>query len=242
MSAVAEPRPVEIFAGILAEWLSAFTMPQELAGEMADACADGAPWPAAVAGVAARRAGWAEPEAVAWGIAVGAVAGALEAARRSLEPVPPAGRPAEGPALSLLAADGLVAGAHEALSSLPPERLAVAMAALGEVVGDGGPWRGLAPGGSRPAWPAAMALALAPAAREDPAGPWGELAEAWREAAEEPDGLPGDLRALWDHPGADRADRELLQAAADALAGRPDGGEDDLEADLEDDPYESEEE
>ncbi|HUP20704.1 MAG TPA: hypothetical protein VM778_12225, partial [Gemmatimonadota bacterium] len=151
MTAPAEPRPVESFAGILADWLSAFTVPQELAGEMADACAAGAPWAAGVAGVAARRAGWREPEAVAWGIAAGAVAGALEAARRSLEPAPAGVRAADGPALSLLAADGLIAAAHEALSSLSPDRLAAAMAALEEALGVGGPWRGLSPHWPRPA-------------------------------------------------------------------------------------------
>lgn len=213
-----EPRQVEAFGEILADWLSAFTVPQPLAGEMADACAAGAPWPAGVAGVAARRAGWAEPEALAWGIAVGAMAGALEAARRSLAPAAAGGRPAEGPALSLLAADGLVAGAHEALSSLPPDRLSIALGALEEALGNGGPWRGLSPNWPRPAWPAAMALALAPMAEEDPAGHWAGWAEAWRTACAEPEADAAELADHWNAPAADPADRALMKAAARAAS------------------------
>ncbi|MDX1660795.1 MAG: hypothetical protein R3326_03300 [Gemmatimonadota bacterium] len=184
--AQARPRPVEILDRALADWLSAFTVPGELAGEMADACAAGAEWPGAVAAVAAREADWEDAHAMAWGIAVGAQAGALEAARRSLETeagVNPAERPrpADGPATSLLASDALVAGAHEALSSLSPDRLAEALEMMERVFGGGGPWCGVASGRSESA--AALGLALLPLGDRRPSGELAELVEAARERA-----------------------------------------------------------
>jgi hypothetical protein len=242
----APPAAVDTFAEALASWLSAFTMPQELSAEMASACSAGAPWAAALAGTSVKRAGWPESEALAWGIAIGALAGALEAARRSLEaneereedaaegeseaegaagqqdgePV----RTAAGPALPLLASDGLVAGAHEALSSLEPARLALAFDALAGTFGDGGPWRHLAAGWPRPAWPALVACGLTPAAAEDPDGPWHDLAEAWRGAFEGPGPRPAS--PIDAHPAADRDTAELLEFAARA-ASRPGAGGDD---------------
>jgi hypothetical protein len=207
------PAAVESFAESLAEWLSSFTVPQELAAEMADACAAGAPWAAALAGTSVRRAGWDEREALAWGIAIGALAGALEAARRSL--AAQAGtRAADGPALPLLAADGLIAAAHEALASLDPERLEVAMSALAGAFADGGPWRRIDASRPRPAWPCVVACGLAAAAEDDPDGPWWDLAQAWdREEADE---------ARWSHPAADAETRELFAEAA-AAAGSSTG-------------------
>lgn len=239
----APPAAVDAFAEALASWLSAFTMPQELSAEMASACAVGSPWAAALAGTAVKRVGWPEREALAWGIAIGALAGALEAARRSLETSDerenagsgvaaaadesPA-RTADGPALPLLASDGLIAGAHEALSSLDPARLALAFEALAGAFGDGGPWRHLDSGWPRPAWPALVACGLTPAGAEDPDGPWGDLAQAWRAAFGAPGHEPPDT-PLDAHPGADRDTVELLEFAVRA-ASRPDAGERDDEA------------
>ena len=236
----ATPAAVDAFAEALASWLSAFTMPQELSAEMASACAAGAPWAAALAGTAVKRAGWPEREALAWGIAIGALAGALEAARRSLEASDeresagsgaaaasdeePA-RTADGPALPLLASDGLIAGAHEALSSLDPTRLALAFEALAGAFGDGGPWRHLDSGWPRPAWPTLVACGLTPAAADDPDGPWDDLAQAWRAAFGAPRREPSDT-ALHAHPAADRDTVELLEFAVRA-ASRPVGERDD---------------
>lgn len=217
----ASPPAVGAFAEALADWLSSFTVPPELAAEMASACAAGAPWAAALAGTSVRRAGWPEREALAWGIAVGALAGSLEAGRRSLASPPVgSGRSADGPALPLLAADGLIAAAHETLASLDPGRLAEAMDALSGGFGDGGPWKTLDGEGPRPGWPALVAVGLGPAADGDPDGPWAELAGAWREDA-------GDRRpSLWDHPAADAETKELLREAARAAA-EPGEGDDD---------------
>ncbi|HEY7471429.1 MAG TPA: hypothetical protein VIE68_03690 [Gemmatimonadota bacterium] len=225
---IGSPAAVEAFAERLAEWLASFTVPQELGAAMAEACSAGAPWAAALAGTSVRRAGWPEREALAWGIAVGACAGALEAGRRSLagtaasagrrasEAVPAPGRVAEGPALPLLAADGLIAAAHEAIASLEPERLLAAMEALALGFGDGGPWRRLGADAPRPAWPAVVACGLRPAAREDPEGPWADLADAWS---------AGDEARLADHSAADADTRELFAAAARA-AREADTGDD----------------
>lgn len=186
------PGAVETLDRALADWLSAFTAPGELAGEMADACASSAAWTAAVAAVAAREAGWEDAESMAWGIAVGAQAGALAAARRGLEAEaaprePERPRPADGPAAALLASDALVAAAHEALSSLPPDRLAEALAALEKVFGDGGPWRSLADPGATSAGQALIPLALAPLRGAEPEG---DLAGLVREVRSRP-GQPG---------------------------------------------------
>jgi hypothetical protein len=210
------PAAVESFAEWLAEWLSSFTVPQELAAEMADACAAGAPWAAALAGTSVRRAGWDEHEALAWGIAIGALAGALEAARRSLAAENET-RAADGPALPLLAADGLIAAAHEALASLEPGRLGVAMSALADAFADGGPWRRIEAGWPRPAWPAVVACGLTAAAADDPDGPWWGLAQAWdREEAGE---------ARWGQPAADAETRELFAEAAAAAGSGAEGGD-----------------
>lgn len=205
----APPAAVDAFAEALASWLSAFTMPQELSAEMASSCSAGAPWAAALAGTSVRRAGWPEREALAWGIAIGALAGALEAARRSLA-AENGTRAADGPALPLLAADGLIAAAHEALAALDPERLAVAMGALAGAFADGGPWRRIDASWPRPAWPALVACGLAPAAADDPEGPWADLGEAWE--------VDGAGEARWKHPAADAETRALF-AEADAAAG-----------------------
>lgn len=210
------PAAVESFAESLAGWLSSFTVPQELAAEMADACAAGAPWAAALAGTSVRRAGWDESESLAWGIAIGALAGSLEAARRSLA-AENGTRAADGPAVPLLAADGLVAAAHEALASLGPERLRVAMDALAGTFADGGPWRRVGPTWPRPAWPPVVACGLAAAAAEDPAGPWAGLARAWE------DENGGEAR--WNQPAADAETRALFAEAASASA--PDPGDQD---------------
>ncbi|HJU86820.1 MAG TPA: hypothetical protein VJ788_05590, partial [Gemmatimonadota bacterium] len=167
-------------------------------------------------------------EALAWGIAIGALSGALEAARRSLEAseeregAAAAGvegkpaRAAEGPALPLLASDGLIAGAHEALSALDATRLGLAFEALAEAFGDGGPWKHLDSGWPRPAWPALVACGLAPAAAEDPDGPWNDIAEAWRTATAAP-GRAASAATLDAHPAADRDTVELLEFAARAF-------------------------
>ena len=236
----APPAAVDTFAEALASWLSAFTMPQELSAEMASACSAGAPWAAALAGTSVKRAGWPEREALAWGIAIGALAGALEAARRSLEASDEregaaaesgaaaidarSSRTADGPALPLLASDGLVAGAHEALSSLAPARLALAFDALAATFGDGGPWRHIDPGWPRPAWPPLVACALTPAAAEDPDGPWNDLSEAWRATFGAPGQRPSTT-PLDAHPGADHDTTELLEFAARAAS--PEAGGDD---------------
>lgn len=182
----ARPRAVEVLDRALADWLSAYTVAGELAGEMADACATGAAWPAAVGALAAREAGWADVEAMAWGIAVGAQAGAYEAARRSLESESAVDgaerpRPADGPAATLLASDALVAGAHEALSSLAPERLAEAMAVIEEASRGGGPWLAVPERRAGPAWRAAIPLALAPLGDAGPSDELSGLVEAARE-------------------------------------------------------------
>jgi hypothetical protein len=250
-SRAAPPAAVDVFAEALAEWLSSFTVPQELAAEMASACSAGAPWAAALAGTSVRRAGWPEQEALAWGIAVGALAGALEAGRRSLadggtvfaasadspRSATASRRAADGPALPLLAADGLIAGAHEALASLDSERLVGALESLGAAFGDGGPWRHLRADWPRPAWPAVAACALGPAARDDPGGPWEDLARAWRTAFAAPgdatpeskdSGTEPDER-LRSHPAADRDTNELLAFAADAARGSGSGKGADVE-------------
>lgn len=222
-SRAAPPAAVDVFAEALAEWLTSFTVPQELAAEMASACSAGAPWAAAIAGTSVRRAGWPEQEALAWGIAIGALSGALEAGRRSLAAENGA-RAADGPALPLLAADGLIAGAHEAISSLETERLAGALEALGAAFGNGGPWRHLRPDWPRPAWPAVVACGLGPAAAEDPDGAWADLATAWRESFEAPRSAGSESKEtamekderLRSHPEADRDTNELFAFAADA--------------------------
>jgi hypothetical protein len=226
----APPAAVDTFAEALANWLSAFTMPQELSAEMASACSVGAPWAATLAGTSVKRAGWPDREALAWGIAIGALAGALEAARRSLEaseereeaeagtPATADGkrtRTADGPALPLLASDGLIAGAHEALSSLDATRLGLAFEALAEAFGDGGPWKHLDSGWPRPAWPALVACGLSPAAADDPDGPWNDIAEAWRAAFAAPGPATAE-RTLDAHAAADRDTGELLEFAARA--------------------------
>jgi hypothetical protein len=249
-SRAAPPAAVDVFAEALAEWLSSFTVPQELAAEMASACSVGAPWAAAIAGTSVRRAGWTEQEALAWGIAIGALAGALEAGRRSLadggmsaasegSPCSATASPraADGPALPLLAADGLIAAAHEALASLDAERLAGALEALGAAFGDGGPWRHLRPDWPRPAWPAVAACALGPAARDDPGGPWEDLARAWRTAFAAPGDATPESRdsatepdeRLRSHPAADRDTNDLFAFAADAARGSDSGGGADVE-------------
>ena len=243
----APPAAVDAFAEAIASWLSAFTMPQELSAEMASACSAGAPWAAALAGTSVKRAGWPEREALAWGIAIGALAGALEAARRSFEasdirdsarsgtaasrtePV----RTADGPALPLLASDGLIAGAHEALSSLDATRLALAFEALAGAFGDGGPWKHVGTEWPRPAWPAVVACGLGPAGAEDPDGPWDDLARAWRAFAAPPeatiearsssgnrDSVTEPDPRLGHHPDADADTNELFGLAARAASGK----------------------
>jgi hypothetical protein len=256
----APPAAVDAFAEALASWLSAFTMPQELSAEMASACSAGAPWAAALAGTSVKRAGWPEREALAWGIAVGALAGALEAGRRSLAAsdereidavdsgaaATAEGKPArtaDGPALPLLASDGLIAGAHEALSSLDPTRLVLAFEALAAAFGDGGPWKHLSTEWPRPAWPAVVACGLGPAGEEDPDGPWSDLATAWRTAFASPSGkaieaqsssgaddsVTGPYPRLGNHPDADHDTNELFAMATRAASGK-ESGEDDEES------------
>lgn len=229
----AHPAAVGAFAEGLADWLSSFKVPQELAAEMASACAAGAPWASALAGTSVRRAGWPEREALAWGIAIGALAGALEAGRRSLAKSRSRDRAADGPALPLLAADGLIAAAHEALASLEPGRLGDAMEALAAGFGDGGPWRALDAAWPRPAWPVVVAIGLGPAADQDPEGPWTELADGWRSAFSTPADVSPEARegadaheALASHPAAAPETRELFAAAARAALSRSEGGDD----------------
>lgn len=246
----AVPEAVGGFAGILADWLESFVLPAPLGAEMADALEEGSDWVGAIASGAVRRAGWPDAEAVAWGICVAALAGAFEAARRSLDGATgrrDPGATADGPARALLAADGLIAAAHETLASLDEDRLRVAIEALEEEFGDGGPWRHLATGVSaddastgRPsvAWPGLVALALAPAAAERPDGPWGELRVAWKKRHGKPPEEPAEGQesgtgpeddSLFRHSGADAATAALLRAAA-AAARAP--GPDDAVADL----------
>jgi hypothetical protein len=243
---LARPAAVQVFEEALADWLSSFTMPEALAAEMVDACADGAPWAAAIAGVAARRAGWSDPEAMAWGLCVGGVAGALEATGRSLaggddegaatpagaataageavaEPAASLLETASGPARPLLAADGLIAAAHEALGSLEPAHARSALAALADAFADGGAWRAVPRGGPRPAWAAMVACALGPARNTEPAGPWAEWAQAWDArygGAPIEETAPDGDRELWHHDRADASTKTLLRAAAREAAAR----------------------
>lgn len=223
----ARPATVERLAEALADWLASFTVPAALGAEMAEACAAGSEWAAAIGAGAVRRAGWSDAEALAWGIAAGGLAGALEAARASLAQGAADGRSSEGvaaadgPARALLAADGLIASAHEALGALAPERLQAALRAVGGEFGDGGPWRRLSAAVPRPAWVAVVPCALAPAAADQPAGPWAAYAETWRRAfgGDSGDGTLGssgparDADSLWDDPTADAATRSLFRAA-----------------------------
>jgi hypothetical protein len=214
------PPEVDSFAVALSEWLASFTMPASLAGEMANVCSGGAPWPAAIGGSAARRAGWGDAESLVWGIAVGGLAGGLEGASTSLASGVAVGRTpgtaVDGAAGTLLAADGLVAAAHEALGSLGPDRLEIVMSALDQEFGDGGPWGRLGRVGGL-AWPVIVPLALMPAAGTDPQGPWTDYANAWRVVH----GSRGSTEAtvesssLWNHSAADDATRVLMQAATD---------------------------
>jgi hypothetical protein len=227
---VATDRPehleaVERFAGILADWLASYTIAAPLAAEMADALEAGSAWAGAIGAGAVRRAGWPDAESVAWGIAVSALAAAHVAAIQSLDGETEGRDPgsgADGPARALLAADGLIAAAHETLASLSPERLAAAFAALERTYGDGGPWRLLpAAGPGFPAWPRLVPLALGPAAIERPYGPWADLAAAWEAFGEAGPGGAGDPGAvaghvLYEHPAADGSTVALLRAAAEA--------------------------
>lgn len=228
----AAPETVERFAGLVADWLASYTTAAPLAAEMADALEAGSAWAGAVGAGAVRRVGWPDTESVAWGIGVSALAAAHQAAFVSLgglgKPREP-GSGAAGPARALLAADGLIAAAHETLASLSSQRLAAAFNALGTVYGDGGPWRLLpAPGPRSPAWPRLVPLALCPAALERPDGPWADLASAWErfvDTGHGGSGSPGPTgRALYEHPGADTSTTALLEAAAEA-ARRSAGGE-----------------
>lgn len=224
------PAAVRNFEQALADWLASFTSPAGLGAEMADACAEGAPWAAAIAAAAARRAGWPDAEAMAWGLCVGGCAGALEAARRALAAESPSAAPdrtegrarslaTTGPALPLLAADGLIAAAHETLGSLRAARARAALDALARTFGDGGPWRGLSAEWPAPAWPVVVPCALGLAAGSEPGGPWSDWAEAWDAAYGGPERAPVDQDALWNHPSGDREMRALLRAAASAAAG-----------------------
>lgn len=241
-ASIAEPEAVRSFAGILADWLASYTMPAPLGAEMADALEAGSDWVGAIAAAAVRRGGWSDTESAAWGICVAALAGAQEAAARSLDGETgrrDPGATADGSARSLLAADGLIAAAHEALSALGEDRLLAVMDALEREFGDGGSWRGLArsaKAGGRPAWPRLVPLALAPAAAGRPDGPWAALAGAWRDRhgpvdrpEDDRDGQasgtgsdPSPETALYEHPAADAATNALLESAA-AAARRPRG-------------------
>ncbi|MGH2376776.1 MAG: hypothetical protein ACRDIC_25365, partial [bacterium] len=109
--------------------------------------------------------------------------------------------------------------------------------ALGETFGDGGPWKNLGPGWPRPAWPAVVACGLAPAADEDPEGPWDDLGNAWRAAFAAPseamhgsrDSAAERDESLRNHPAADRDTNELFAFAADAALGDDPGKGDDDE-------------
>jgi hypothetical protein len=204
----------------LSEWLASFTMPESLAAEMANVCSGGAPWPAAIGGTAVRRSGWGDAEALVWGVAVGGLAGGLEGASASLasgvdvDRTP--GTAVDGAAGTLLAADGLVAAAHEALGSLGADRFEIVMSALAQEFGDGGPWVRLSHDGGL-AWPVIVPLALMPAASAEPNGSWIDYANAWRAAygPRSPVEPTGDLSSLWDHPGVDDVTRALMRAATD---------------------------
>lgn len=223
------PEAVERFAGILADWLASHTIAAPLAAEMADAMEAGSAWVGAIGAGAVRRAGWPDTESVAWGIAVSALAAAHVAALRSLDgelPTRDPGSGADGPARALLASDGLVAAAHETLASVSPGRLATAFAALEEAYEDGGPWRFLPADAAAPAfpgWPRLVPLALGPASRERPDGPWADLAAAWERFGDRgPGGEDGSdparpvQRALYEHRAADGSTTALLRAAAEA--------------------------
>ena len=214
------PPEVDSFAVALSEWLASFTMPESLAAEMANVCSGGAPWPAAIGGTAVRRSGWGDAEALVWGVAVGGLAGGLAGASASLASGVDAGRTpgtaVDGAAGTLLAADGLVAAAHEALGSLGADRLEIVMGALAQEFGDGGPWVKLSRDGGL-AWPVIVPLALMPAASAKPNGPWIDYANAWRAVygPRSPAEPTGDPSSLWDHPGADDVTRTLMRAATD---------------------------
>ncbi|MFN2383374.1 MAG: hypothetical protein ABR559_03820 [Gemmatimonadota bacterium] len=206
------PPAVAGLARALADWIASFDGPPPLLEAMAAACDGGAPWVGAIAATAARRTGWPETEALAWGLCMGGSAGALEALRESLESESRGSPAADGPALPLLASDGLVAAAHEALAALEPTRLEVAFAALEATFGDGGPWRTVA--GQAP-WTALVPCALGPAAAEQPTGPWPAYAAAWTEAVDS--GWYCDP-ALWQQPATAIATRTLFRAAAHVAA------------------------
>jgi hypothetical protein len=216
----ARPPEVDSFAVALSEWLASFTMPESLAGEMANVCSGGAPWPAAIGGTAARRSGWGDSESLVWGIAVGGLAGGLEGASTSIasgvDMARTPGTAVDGAAGTLLAADGLVAAAHEALGSLGPDRLEIVMDALDQEFGDGGPWERLGRVGGL-AWPVIVPLALMPAAGTDPRGPWNDYANAWGVVygSRASTKATAESSALWSHPAADDATRGLMQAATD---------------------------
>jgi hypothetical protein len=201
---------------------------------MADALEAGSAWVGAIGAGAVRRAGWPDAESVAWGIAVSALAAAHRAAALSLEGETEGREPgsgAVGPAKALLAADGLIAAAHETLASLSPERLAAAFAALERVYGDGGPWRllpseaaeGRPRGGPVAAWPRFVPLALHPAAMARPEGPWADLAAAWERPDSQDDGRDPEAagRTRHDHPAADGSTTALLRAAVLAARRSP---------------------
>lgn len=180
------PAEVDHFATTLAEWLEGFVASEPLLAEMAAACAAHAPWPAAIAAGAVRRAGWPDVEALAWGIAIGAMTGALEAAGRSLagdgDGRADPGATADGPARALLAADGLVAAAHEAVAGLEPTRARAGLRALAGAAAAGGPWDALARR-SDADWSSFVGVGLAAAAATDPDGPWAELVDGWSAVA-----------------------------------------------------------
>lgn len=212
------PAAVYAFDGALADWLASFIVPEALGEEMARAVEAGGAWVAAVAGTSVKRSGWSDSEALAWGICMGACAGSMEATRASLGEGGERGDvAADGPARRLLAADGLIAAAHEALSSLSSERLVEAMEALGTTFADGGPWRVLSDEGPRPAWPIVVPTAILPAAKRLPDGPWGDHAEAWKRLLEQLEGEEAvtDVDGLWDHPAADSETRDLMRATAE---------------------------
>lgn len=224
------PSAVRALDAALADWLGSFTAHGDLIGAMADACAAGGAWVGAIGATAVRRTGWADPAAMAWGIAMGALAGAVEAARDSLANLSGGEvRGADGPARKLLAADGLVAAAHEALASLDPERHVSALEAIDSAMGSGAPWDAVAKGGPRsPSWAAIVPLAVTPAARTSEAGPWSGYALAWRSAfVASSRGTGGTREApfpdaeLWERPDAGEEIRALLEAAARAARSDP---------------------
>lgn len=224
------PSAVRALDAALADWLGAFTAHGDLVGAMADACAAGGAWVGAIGATAVRRTGWTDPAAMAWGIAMGALAGAVEAARGSLAGLSGGeARGADGPARKLLAADGLVAAAHEALASLEPERHVAALEAIDSAMGNGAPWNAVVEGNLRgPSWAAIVPLAVTPAARTSEAGPWGGYALAWRSAFVAPPRRTGEAREapfpdteLWERPDAGEETRALLEAAARAARRDP---------------------